>query len=163
MWYSNITVLLWSQTICSPIHQNRLGLAVNTNSALSTFFILSVWLQNDEWWSFIQMMGMLRMKITLPFSKYWWRAQTRDKSGASSSWPSSSSPRAGMEISQNHHLRSPFMNRFFNVHPKSDDKSEMEGEGLKQWVYTACFPWPRKLYLCPVKLAMTSQVLHSDF
>lgn len=24
------------------------------------------------------------------------------------------------------------MNRFFNVHPKSDDKSEMEGEGLKQ-------------------------------
>lgn len=104
-WHSSIVVLLGPQTICSPRHQNRLGLAVNTNSALSTFFILSVWSQDEEWWSFFQRMGILRIKITLAFSKYWWRARTRDKSGASSSWPSSSSPRAGMEISRNHHFK----------------------------------------------------------
>lgn len=77
------------------------GLALIFKISSLHFFILKPCLAMQPWrCSFIWMIGILRMKITLPFSKLWLRAPATDKSRASSPWPSSRSPRAGMEISQ---------------------------------------------------------------
>lgn len=103
--YNSIIILLWAQTICSQIRQNSWVLLLTQTRHLVHFSssVCGHRIMNDDpsskWWA------LLRMKTTLPFSKYWLRAQTRDKFGASSSWPSSSSPRAGMEISWDHHFK----------------------------------------------------------